>query len=438
MEVILIKAFQLILSLSILVALHELGHFIPARLFGTRVEKFYLFFDWPFSLFKKKIGDTEYGIGVLPLGGYVKISGMVDESFDTEKLKNEPQDWEFRSKPAWQRLIIMLGGVFVNFILGFLIYMMILSVWGKDVVTKDDLTYGFKVSETMQEIGFKNGDKILTVDGNILEDQWDINTMLLTGGLEKVEVIGADELTRIIDIPETIGLELIKNPVPSFLPYPDIIIDSIFEGSSAASSGLSKGDVLLKANGVSTLSFQEFDTAKKINVDYIDLELKRGDEIVNRIVPFDNEEKIIGINLSSANSVNTTNLTYSFAESIPAGYNYGLKTLSDYVISMKYVFTKEGASQLGGFGTIGKIFPAKWNWKAFWKTTAFLSIILAFMNLLPIPALDGGHVMFLLYEMVSGKKPSDKFLEYATLTGFILLISLFVYANGMDIIRAFS
>mgnify|MGYP005706119229 FL=1 len=438
MEVILIKAFQLILSLSILVALHELGHFIPARLFGTRVEKFYLFFDWPFSLFKKKIGDTEYGIGVLPLGGYVKISGMVDESFDTENLKNEPQDWEFRSKPAWQRLIIMLGGVFVNFILGFLIYMMILSVWGKDVVTKDDLTYGFKVSETMQEIGFKNGDKILTVDGNTLEDQWDINTMLLTGGLEKVEVIGADELTRIIDIPETIGLELIKNPVPSFLPYPDIIIDSIFEGSSAASSGLSKGDVLLKANGVSTLSFQEFDTAKKINVDYIDLELKRGDEIVNRIVPFDNEEKIIGINLSSANSVNTTNLTYTFAESIPAGYNYGLKTLSDYVISMKYVFTKEGASQLGGFGTIGKIFPAKWNWKAFWKTTAFLSIILAFMNLLPIPALDGGHVMFLLYEMVSGKKPSDKFLEYATLTGFILLISLFVYANGMDIIRAFS
>ena len=438
MEVILIKAFQLILSLSILVALHELGHFIPARLFGTRVEKFYLFFDWPFSLFKKKIGDTEYGIGVLPLGGYVKISGMVDESFDTENLKNEPQDWEFRSKPAWQRLIIMLGGVFVNFILGFLIYMMILSVWGKDVVTKDDLTYGFKVSETMQEIGFKNGDKILTVDGNILEDQWDINTMLLTGGLEKVEVIGADELTRIIDIPEAIGLELIKNPVPSFLPYPDIIIDSIFEGSSAASSGLSKGDVLLKANGVSTLSFQEFDTAKKINVDYIDLELKRGDEIVNRIVPFDNVEKIIGINLSSANSVNTTNLTYTFAESIPAGYNYGLKTLSDYVISMKYVFTKEGASQLGGFGTIGKIFPAKWNWKAFWKTTAFLSIILAFMNLLPIPALDGGHVMFLLYEMVSGKKPSDKFLEYATLAGFILLISLFVYANGMDIIRAFS
>ena len=438
MGVILIKAFQLILSLSILVALHELGHFIPARLFGTRVEKFYLFFDWPFSLFKKKIGDTEYGIGVLPLGGYVKISGMVDESFDTENLKNEPQDWEFRSKPAWQRLIIMLGGVFVNFILGFLIYMMILSVWGKDVVTKDDLTYGFKVSETMQEIGFKNGDKILTVDGNILEDQWDINTMLLTGGLKKVEVIGADELTRIIDIPEAIGLELIKNPVPSFLPYPDIIIDSIFEGSSAASSGLSKGDILLKANGASTLSFQEFDTAKKINVDYIDLELKRGDEIINRVVPFDNEEKIIGINLSSANSVNTTNLTYTFAESIPAGYNYGLKTLSDYVISMKYVFTKEGASQLGGFGTIGKIFPAKWNWKAFWKTTAFLSIILAFMNLLPIPALDGGHVMFLLYEMVSGKKPSDKFLEYATLTGFILLISLFVYANGMDIIRALS
>ena len=218
MEVFLIKALQLILSLSILVILHELGHFIPARLFGTRVEKFYLFFDWPFSLFKKKIGDTEYGVGALPLGGYVKISGMVDESFDTENLKNEPQDWEFRSKPAWQRLIIMLGGVIVNFILGFLIYMMILSVWGKDVVTKDDLTYGFKVSDTMKEIGFRDGDKILTTDGNEIVDQWDINTMLLTGGLKEVEVIGADDVVRKISIPETIGLELIKNAAPSFLP----------------------------------------------------------------------------------------------------------------------------------------------------------------------------------------------------------------------------
>ena len=438
MEVFLFKALQLILSLSILVILHELGHFIPARLFGTRVEKFYLFFDWPFSLFKKKIGDTEYGIGALPLGGYVKISGMVDESFDTENLKNEPQDWEFRSKPAWQRLIIMLGGVIVNFILGFLIYMMILSVWGKDVVTKDDLTYGFKVSDTMKEIGFRDGDKILTTDGNEIEDQWDINTMLLTGGLQEVEVIGADDAVRKISIPETIGLELIKNAAPSFLPYPDILVDSIVDGSSAASSGLLSGDVLLTVNGKRVLSYEEFDEAKEINVDYLDLELKRGDEIINRVVPFDNEDKIVGLTLVTANSVNTTQINYSFAESIPAGFDYGLKTLSDYVISMKYVFTREGASQLGGFGTIGKIFPAKWDWQAFWKTTAFLSIILAFMNLLPIPALDGGHVMFLLYEMVSGRKPSDKFLEYATLAGFILLISLFVYANGMDVLRAFS
>ncbi len=438
MEVFLIKALQLILSLSILVILHELGHFIPARLFGTRVEKFYLFFDWPFSLFKKKIGDTEYGVGALPLGGYVKISGMVDESFDTENLKNEPQDWEFRSKPAWQRLIIMLGGVIVNFILGFLIYMMILSVWGKDVVTKDDLTYGFKVSDTMKEIGFRDGDKILTTDGNEIEDQWDINTMLLTGGLQEVEVIGADDAIRKIRIPETIGLELIKNAAPSFLPYPDILVDSIADGSSAASSGLLSGDVLLTVNGKRVLSYDEFDEAKEINVDYLDLELKRGNEIINRVVPFDNEDKIVGLTLVTANSVNTTQINYSFAESIPAGFDYGLKTLSDYVISMKYVFTREGASQLGGFGTIGKIFPAKWDWQAFWKTTAFLSIILAFMNLLPIPALDGGHVMFLLYEMVSGRKPSDKFLEYATLAGFILLISLFVYANGMDVLRAFS
>ena len=212
----------------------------------------------------------------------------------------------------------------------------------------------------------------------------------------------------------------------------------LFRSTSAASSGLLSGDVLLTVNGKRVLSYDEFDEAKEINVDYLDLELKRGNEIINRVVPFDNEDKIVGLTLVTANSVNTTQINYSFAESIPAGFDYGLKTLSDYVISMKYVFTREGASQLGGFGTIGKIFPAKWDWQAFWKTTAFLSIILAFMNLLPIPALDGGHVMFLLYEMVSGRKPSDKFLEYATLAGFILLISLFVYANGMDVLRAFS
>ncbi len=436
MELFLIKAAQLILSLSILVILHELGHYIPAKLFGCRVEKFYLFFDWPFALFKKKIGETEFGIGAFPLGGYVKISGIVDESFDTDHTDSEPKEWEFRSKPAWQRLIILLGGVTVNFILGFLIYSMILSVWGKEIISKDDLTYGFKVSELMQEVGFKDGDKILSVDGLELTDQWDINTILVTQSINQIEVLGIDKIKRNIDIPSSIGLTLLENKSPSFIPIPDILIDSIIPGSSAFYNGISSGDILISVNGSKIFNLTDFDNAKELNVDYIDLELKRGKEIINRVVTFDNEEKLIGIYFKSANTLNTTQLNYSFIESIPAGFKYGFKILDDYVRSLSYVFTKTGASQLGGFGTIGKIFPATWNWERFWQTTALLSIILAFMNLLPIPALDGGHVMFVLYEIVSGRKPNEKFMEYATLAGVILLLALFVYANGMDVIRA--
>ena len=436
MEVILIKAFQLILSLSILVVLHELGHFIPAKLFGCRVEKFYLFFDWPFSLLKKKVGDTEYGVGVLPLGGYVKISGIIDESFDTDHVKTEPKPWEFRSKPPWQRLIILIGGVTVNLILGFLIYSMVLFVWGKNVITAEDLNSGFTVSESMKKIGFEDGDRILKIDGKDLEDQIQINNILVSRSINVVEVIRSNESREIINIPENIGLEIITAGVAPFTPNVNSVIDSVLTDSPADFSDIKKGDIINKVNGTKILSFDEFEELKKINSDYVELELIRNGSQFSTVVPFESMDKLIGIIIKP--DLKITTKKYGFFESIGEGYDEAYWKLNDYIYQFGYVFTKEGASQLGGFGTIGSIFPAKWDWKRFWEMTAFLSIILAFMNFLPIPCLDGGHIMFVLYEMVSGKKPSDKFLEYAHGAGFILLISLFLYANGMDVIRAFS
>ena len=436
MEIILIKGAQLILSLSILVILHELGHYIPAKLFGCRVEKFYLFFDWPFALFKKKIGETEFGVGAFPLGGYVKISGIVDESFDTEHTDSEPKEWEFRSKPAWQRLIILLGGVTINFILGFLLYMMIMFVWGKTVVSEENLNSGFKVSELMQEVGFEDGDKILTVDGKEIVDQFDINKMLFTRGISQVQALSLNGQRKTINIPEDIGTQMMESgQILSFIPIPDLVIDSVISDMPASYAGLQKGDIISRVNGSKILNPDDFDTQKSINADYIELEISRNGNLFDAVVPFDSDEKLIGINIGSQ-MISPTNLDYGFFESISVGFDYGYWTLYDYVSQFQFVFTKAGASQLGGFGTIGKIFPAAWDWQRFWETTALLSIILAFMNLLPIPALDGGHVMFVLYEIVSGRKPNEKFMEYATLAGVILLIGVFLYANGMDVVRA--
>ena len=436
MEIILIKGAQLILSLSILVILHELGHYIPAKLFGCRVEKFYLFFDWPFALFKKKIGETEFGVGAFPLGGYVKISGIVDESFDTDHTDSEPKEWEFRSKPAWQRLIILLGGVTINFILGFLLYMMIMFVWGKTVVSEENLNSGFKVSELMQEVGFEDGDKILTVDGKEIVDQFDINKMLFTRGISQVQAVSLNGQRKTINIPEDIGTQMMESGlILSFIPIPDLVIDSVISDMPASYAGLQKGDIISRVNGSKILNPDDFDTQKSINADYIELEISRNGNLFDAVVPFDSDEKLIGINLASQR-ISPTKLEYGFFESISVGFDYGYWTLYDYVSQFQFVFTKAGASQLGGFGTIGKIFPAAWDWQRFWETTALLSIILAFMNLLPIPALDGGHVMFVLYEIVSGRKPNEKFMEYATLAGVILLIGVFLYANGMDVVRA--
>ena len=431
----LIKAIQLILSLAIIVVLHELGHFIPAKYFKTKVEKFYLFFDWPYTLFKKKIGETEYGIGVLPLGGYVKIAGMIDESMDTEHLNKEPEPWEFRSKPAWQRLIIMLGGITVNLILGFAIYMMIAFVWGKTILTNENMPGGFEVSELVQPYGFKDGDKILQVDGEDLENIIDINKFLFLRDVSEVRVQHYDGTRENISVPEDIGTIMFTNGVMRpFTPLVQPILDSISPNSPAENAGLKSGDKIVRVNGNEIIKWQSFAELVKANTSpNINIEIERENEIISNIIPL-NEENKIGVTVLLPKII-PTKLEYSFFESFSEGYDIAYWTLADYIGQFKYVFTKEGASQLGGFGTIGKLFPATWNWQGFWETTALISIILAFMNVLPIPALDGGHVMFLFYEMITGRKPNDKFMEYAQIFGFFLLIALVLYANGMDIVR---
>jgi regulator of sigma E protease len=433
-----IKAFQLLLSLSILIVLHELGHFIPAKLFGTRVEKFYLFFDVKYSLFKKKIGETVYGIGWLPLGGYVKISGMIDESFDKEQMQKPPQPWEFRSKPAWQRLIIMLGGVTVNLLLGFFIYMMVLFVWGKETLPQENIPLGLEPSELIQEIGFEKGDKIVDVDGQELDYVLDINKMLLLRPIEKIKVEKLDGSISEINIPENIGSEIFQSgQINSFTPLFSAIVDSVSNESPALYAGIQSGDRIISINNESIYDWSSFTKWIKNNSDdIIDVIVERGDSNYNiSINP--NDDGTIGV-WKKNTGIETINEKIGFVDSVKQGFNYGYWTLYEYVAQFSFIFTKKGAQQLGGFGTIGNIFPAQWDWKGFWLSTALLSIILAFMNVLPIPALDGGHVMFLVYEIITGRRPSDKFMEVSTMIGFFLLIALVLYANGNDLFRAFA
>jgi len=430
-----IKAIQLLMSLSLLIVLHELGHFIPARIFKTRVEKFFLFFDVKFALFKKKIGDTTYGIGWLPLGGYVKISGMIDESMDTEQMKQPAQEWEFRAKPAWQRLIIMLGGVTVNLILGFLIYMMILFVWGKNTLTTEELPLGFQPSPVAQEIGFEQGDQLVSIDGKILDNVMDINRQLFLRPLKKITVKSASGAIKVINIPESIGQKMFETgEMRPFTPLFPALIDSITPNSPADVSGLQYNDRLVSVNEKSIVhwgDFQELMEEKK----QLTLSVVIERDQMMQSLEINTPEGILGV-YPRTDSIKYTNEKLSLDESIIEGFDYGYWTLYDYVSQFQYVFTKKGASQLGGFGAIGSMFPGTWNWKGFWSSTALISIILAFMNILPIPALDGGHVMFLAYEIVTGRKPNDKFMEYAQMFGFFLLMALVLYANGNDLFRA--
>ncbi len=432
-----VKAIQLLLSLSLLIVLHELGHFIPAKLFKTRVEKFFLFFDVKYALFKKKIGETVYGIGWLPLGGYVKIAGMIDESMDKEQMAGPAQPWEFRSKPAWQRLIIMLGGVTVNIILGFVIYMMILFFYGRDVVTSNDMPEGFAVDQTFQELGFKDGDLITKVNGKDFPYLNELNKTLFLRDIHRLEVKHQDGSMETIALPEDIGSKMFDEDVLKPFEYMrSPVIDTVIADFPAGKAGFKKGDVILNVNGAPINYWHEF--KRNMNTEpgaANTLVVERGG-VKDTLSVTTGETGQIGVNNFGKEWLDRgTHLEFSLGESISAGFGYGYNILKDYVKQFKYVFTTKGATQVGGFGAIGSLFPSTWDWLSFWQTTALISIILAFMNVLPIPALDGGHVMFLLFEMITGRKPSDKFMEYAQMIGFFLLIALVLFANGNDIYR---
>lgn len=433
---------QLLLALSILVILHELGHFIPAKIFKIKVEKFYLFFNPWFSLFKYKKGDTEYGVGWLPLGGYVKLAGMIDESLDTEQLKKPPQPDEFRSKPAWQRLIVMVGGVTVNLILAIFLYSIISWVWGKDYVKNEDFIYGVEVlaEEIKGENYFMDGDKILEIDGKKVDDFDEINKSILINQSKNFK-IERNGLIKNVTISEQAIDYMLENKSPAFIPQIPTVVDIVNDNSIAKSIGLEKDDHIVSINGIDTKTFKAFTREKmelkSLQTDSFQLEIIRDSNliIVNGI--FDTSY-ILGFKpqITFLELFKPTHVSYTFSQSWPEGARLGFSTLSDYVKQFRLIFIKkEAAKQVGGFGTIAKIFPKEWNWKLFWTRTAFLSVVLAFMNILPIPALDGGHVMFLIYEMIAGKPPNEKFMERAQLFGILILLSIMVLVNGNDIVR---
>ena len=435
---IVIQITQFIMSLSLLIILHELGHFIPAKIFKTKVEKFYLFFDWPFSLIKKKFGETEYGIGLLPLGGYVKIAGMIDESMDKEQLKKEPEDWEFRSKPTWQRLIIMIGGVTVNLFLGFLIYIMILFVWGSGYISNDKIEYGAHLSSPIYEsFGFQEGDLIIQVGDDKIIEFGEAEKRILIDGERELKVKRDNQIVT-INLSDNIIEELLKNKGKGIFSEMRTYntIDSVITGSNAEKAGFLKGDSIIGLNGLKTPFYKDFyEAIQNYKSQEVEISFIR-DDILKTTLVSTNENATIGYIKSNKNIFEFKE--YSFIEAIPAGIKKGGQTLSSYVKSLSLIFNKEGAKQMGGFGSIGGLFSKDWNWYVFWSMTALLSIILAFMNILPIPALDGGHVMFLIYEMIAGKAPSDQFLTRAQVVGMVLLFSLLIYANGMDIYRFVS
>ncbi|MDP2336708.1 MAG: RIP metalloprotease RseP [Bacteroidota bacterium] len=442
MEIVLIKAAQLILSLSLLVIIHEFGHFIFARIFKTRVEKFYLFFDPWFSLFKVKKGETEYGIGWLPLGGYVKISGMIDESMDKEAMKLPPQPYEFRSKKTWQRLLIMIGGVVMNFILAFIIYIGILYAWGEQYLPTSNVKYGIEVDSVGRQIGLQNGDRILSVDHEIVEN---FNKIIPTVVLDKAQTIQIERDGQKMDIKisdDDIALLIKSKDVISFRKLFDFKVAKFAKESVAKEAGLQKEDQI---TGIDSVKFNYHDQFQNY------LSTHKGKNIVVQLTregkPMDipmklDESGLLGIHAEASfiNDFEFKTIRYGFLESVPAGINRGISTVRDYLKQFRLIFSSKtkGYESLGGFIAIGNIFPGAWNWFSFWNMTAFLSIILGVMNLLPIPALDGGHVIFLLFEMITGRKPGDKFLEYAQIAGMVLLLSLVLFANGNDIFKLFK
>lgn len=445
---ILVKVGQLILSLSILIILHELGHFLPAKWFKTRVEKFYLFFDPWFELFKKKIGETEYGIGWLPLGGYVKIAGMIDESFDTEQMKQEPQPWEFRSKPAWQRLIIMLGGVTVNFLLGFFIYGMILWHWGEEFLPTKNVTYGVQPDSLGLVLGIQPGDHVVAVDTMTLE-RHNPNLVRAQIIIHNARTVTVERNGERVNLPvsEEIAQALAKYENKNFNLYAPrfpFIIEKFTAKSPGEAAGLQAGDQIVSLNGEPTPWFSDFfeklsalpDKEAAISIGALRKNAATGSVDSLSITVVTGKDGKIG---AYPVGLETERRPYTFAEAMPAGVSRGVNFLSMQIKAFGQMFRGKIKPQdsLGSFITIGAMFPSTWEWESFWQMTAMLSLILAFINLLSIPALDGGHVMFLLFEVLTGKKPSDRVMEISTMVGFVILISIMIFALGLDISRFF-
>lgn len=444
MESFIIRALQLILSLSILVIVHEFGHFLFARLFKIRVEKFYLFFDAGFKLFKykPKNSDTEYGIGWIPLGGYVKISGMIDESMDKEQMAKPPQAWEFRSKPAWQRLLVMVGGVLFNFILAIFIYSMILFASGDSYIKTQDIAVNTEFSDIAKKAGFKDGDVLVGADGQelVLRDSrtLDMNTLIAILNAKEVSIIREGK-NATITMPEGFMDEFVaaKEGFWSFdIPT---VVKGVIEGSEAQKAGLQQGDRIIGINDDLTSSYpvfrKELADCKGSDIDILILRDNKEMRLQAKVDTVGTLGFWVQDSMLDLFSDRVTHQSFSFFESFPAGVNLGVQTLTGYIAQMKLVFTKEGVKNIGSFGVIGSMFSPSWDWHAFWMMTAFLSIILAVMNILPIPALDGGHVMFLLYEVIARRKPNEKFYEYAQIVGMVLLFALMIYAVGNDIFR---
>ena len=453
MEVFLIRLLQFILAISLLVLLHEGGHFFFAKLFGVRVTKFYIFFDPWFHLFeiKPKNSETAYGIGWLPLGGYCQIAGMVDESFNTEQLKQPVQPWEFRSKPAWQRLLIMIGGVLVNFILALFIYSMVMFTWGDSYIRTDEMTMGMKFNSDAKAVGFCDRDILIAHDGRAF-GRFDVDMYRRLSKAKTVEVKRDGHIVT-INMPEKLSLLTMLQSDPVFVrPLIPAEIDSVLAGSPAEEAGMKKGDVILSINDKAVDSWNEFTYQVGILSDVLSTAETTADSMRVRTAAITYLSRASGDTCSAVLTLTPdllmgvgqttmysyyepTKVEYGFFESFPAGINYGIGILRGYVDDLRYVFTADGAKSLGGFGAIGSLFPPVWDWMMFWRMTAFLSIILAFMNILPIPALDGGHVLFLLYEIIARRKPSDKFMLVAEYIGFGILIALMLVANLNDILR---
>lgn len=453
MEIFLIRLLQFMLAISILVLLHEGGHFFFSKLFGVRVEKFYLFFDPWFHLFefKPKKSDTTYGVGWLPLGGYCKISGMIDESFDTEQMKKPAEPWEFRSKPAWQRLLIMVGGVLVNFVLALFIYSMCLFYWGDNYISTKDMTMGMKFNDEAKAMGFKDGDIMVGTEKGQFKD-FGADMFRDLSEAKRADIIRNGKAMSVA-LPGDINLLGMLKSTPQFArPMIPALVDSIVAGSIAQKIGLQKGDRIIAVNGKTIDSYNEFTNEVGRSRDMLAAAQTHKDSIKARTVqisfvrqaandtltakPMLTEKMEFGFAVKPLiDYYKPTHVGYGFFESFPAGVKYGWDVLAGYVGDMKYVFSADGAKSLGGFGAIGSLFPPVWDWHMFWLMTAFLSIILAFMNILPIPALDGGHVLFLLYEMITRRKPSENFMIRAEYVGIGVLMLLMIVANLNDILR---